>query len=344
MRQHSAFFRALSSLVALAALCGSWVVGAPRTTSGQTPGQTLTGPFTYQNLTIYLIHGPDTLPGKTFLTLQEAFTQNKIVVYETGSVNQLEVENLSEQEDIYIQSGEIVKGGKQDRALAFDLIVPPKSGRMPITSFCVEHGRWTQRGSETVTRFSSSTEILSTKEQRLAAKQQNSQAEVWNQVSANQQQLSENVGQSVQSGSSPTSLQLTLESPEVKAAIEGYISTLQGIATNRTDTIGFAFAINGKMNSADVFASHDLFVKLWPKLLKGAAVEAYSNYQKGAKFAVLPREAIQKSLTEAEQGQSSEKTITSRVTMITRETEKNVCFETVDGKTKRPVHRNYVVK
>jgi hypothetical protein len=64
-------------------------------------------------------------------------------------VNELIVENLSD-EEVYIQSGDIVKGGRQDRTLGYDLIVPKKSGKVKITSFCVEHGRWSARGREAV--------------------------------------------------------------------------------------------------------------------------------------------------------------------------------------------------
>ena len=50
-----------------------------------------------------------------------------------------------------MQSGDIVKGGQQDRVLTVSLMLPPKSGRIPIASFCVEQGRWPARGKEDVT-------------------------------------------------------------------------------------------------------------------------------------------------------------------------------------------------
>src|SRR5262245_54888938 len=92
---------------------------------------TFSGPYTYQNLSIFLVHGKDTLPAKKLLTLQEALEQKKLVVHETKNVGQLSVENIADDFDVFIQSGDIVKGGQQDRALGYDLIVSAKSGKVP---------------------------------------------------------------------------------------------------------------------------------------------------------------------------------------------------------------------
>ena len=121
----------------------------------------LSGPFTHKNLSIFLVHGKNTFEGKTFLTLQEAMVQKKVVVYETKSVNELAIENVSN-EDVYVQAGDIVKGGQQDRMIGVDLIVPSRSGKMPIAAFCVEHGRWSGRGNEQAAVFSSSADVATT--------------------------------------------------------------------------------------------------------------------------------------------------------------------------------------
>src|SRR5215467_12522593 len=141
----------------------------------------LSGPYTYQNLSIFLVHGNDLLPGKNFLTLQEALAQKKVRVYETKAVNELSIQNLSNQ-DVYVQSGDIVRGGDQDRMISIDFIVPPKSGRMPIAAFCVESGRWSKRGNEESAGFSSSDNMVAMKELKLAAKVDNSQQAVWQNV------------------------------------------------------------------------------------------------------------------------------------------------------------------
>src|SRR5579871_4263245 len=111
----------------------------------------VTGPVTHDNLAVYFIHGKSA-PGKVPLTLEEALTQGLVQVRETGDVNQLEIENLGSQE-VFVQSGDIVKGGRQDRTLMVSLVLPPHSGRVPIASFCVEPERWSGRGSESAGTF-----------------------------------------------------------------------------------------------------------------------------------------------------------------------------------------------
>jgi hypothetical protein len=135
----------------------------------------LSGPYTHKNLTIFLIHGKEQMPGKNFLTLQEALAQKKVIVYETKEVNELAIRNLSNQ-DVYVQSGDVVRGGEQDRMISIDFIVPPRSRRIPIAAFCVESDRWEKRGNENPASFSSSNNVIATKNLKLAAKKSESQA------------------------------------------------------------------------------------------------------------------------------------------------------------------------
>ena len=303
----------------------------------------LSGPYTHKNLTIFLVHGKNLVSGKTFLTLQEALEQKKVVVYETKDVNELSIENLSN-EDVYVQSGEIVKGGQQDRMLAVDLIVPPKSGRMPIEAFCVEHGRWSGRGNERAAVFSSSNDVVATKEIKLAAKRENSQGGVWENVTVAQDKLSQNVGTQVNSRVSPSSLQLAVENSRVQENAESYIKALSKIVNGSDDVIGYVFAINGKVNSADIYASNALFKKLWPKLLKANAIEAIAEVQP-QKFELPKAESVKTFLSDGERAKASEKEVSARVGLVTREDDNNIVFETHDRAQKDAViHKNYIKK
>ncbi len=305
----------------------------------------LSGPFTHKNLSIFLIHSKTTTTKtRSFLTLQEALEQKKVIVYETQSVNELAIENLSS-EDVYVQSGDIVKGGKQDRMMAQDFIVPPKSGRMPISAFCVEHGRWSGRGNERAGVFSSSADAVVTREIKLAAKSSNSQGAVWENVRLAQDKLSQNLGTRVNSNVSASSLQLAVENTRVQATADSYIKALANIVNRDDDVIGYVFAINGNVNSADVYSSNALFRKLWPKLLKANTVEAIAQLQKET-FKPASTDHAKAFLNEAEKPQpSAPKDVTARVKVVTREDDKNVFFETRDEAQKGAwVHRNYIKK
>ena len=303
----------------------------------------VSGPYTHDNLSIFLIHGAGA-PTKKLLTLQEAIAQHKVVVYETRNVNELAIENVSDQ-DVFIESGDIVKGGAQDRTLKDDLILPTKSGRINITSFCVEHGRWTKRGDEPVTTFASASETVATKEMKMAVRVEADQSQVWNKVAKAQDRLSSVAGAGVRSPESPSSFAMTMAAPVVQKSIDGYIQQLAGIVDGRSDVIGYAFAINGKVNSADVYASHDLFARFWPKLLRASAVEAVSEYDSRKKFEPARPDAVRAVLLDADSGRPSSKNLTDRTGVVVRQTSQNILFETRDRSQHDAwVHRNYLTK
>jgi hypothetical protein len=316
---------------------------AKQDVSAATSNYRLSGPYTHGNLTVFLVHGKDTTK-KTFLTLQEALAQKKVRVYETKDVNELAIRNLSNQ-DVYAQSGDIVRGGEQDRMISTDFIVPPRSGRMPIAAFCVESGRWSKRGNEAAASFSSSENSVALKDLKLAAKRSNSQQAVWENVKIAQDKLSSNVGGSVLSGLSNSSLELSVEDSKVKENTATYINALSGVLRNQSDVIGYVFAINGHVNSADVYASRALFAKLWPKLLKASAVEAVAELKTDLEVKPVANESIRAFLAESEQANAATKEVTQRVRMVTREDDKNILFETQDRREKDGwVHRNYIRK
>lgn len=332
----------------LTALCIVLNVGAQRSAKqdakpGTASDYRLSGPYTHENLTVFLVHGTDQTT-KTFLTLQEALAQKKVRVYETKDVNELAIQNISNQ-DIYVQSGDIVRGGEQDRMISMDFIVPPRSGRMPIAAFCVESGRWSKRGNEAAQSFSSSENSIATKDLKLAAKSENSQQAVWKKVALVQEKLSKNVGGSVSSPVSESSLELTVETSKVKETSAAYIDALAGILKDKADVIGYVFAINGQVNSADVYASRALFAKLWPKLLKASAVEAIAELNKDAAPKPVASEAVETFLAESGRATAATKEVTPRVRLVTREDDKNVLYETQDRQQRDGwVHRNYIKK
>lgn len=304
----------------------------------------ISAPYIHKNLSVYLIYGKDAMGHKNLLTLQEAMAKDLIIVYETGDVNQLEVENVSTTFEVFIQSGDIVKGGKQDRVLAVDIILPIKSGRIKISAYCVESGRWTQRKGEDKEKFSSSNERVVTRDLKLAANLSRSQGEVWKEVSKAQDKLSANVGAKVNSAASQSSLQLALENKQVTATTDEYIKKLAAIIDGQPNVIGYAFVINGEINSADVYASTALFKKLWPKLLRATATEAVAELTKDKTFIQLKPQTVQTFMDNADRGAAREETVNSRNTNVTRNEKDSVVFESHDEKQKVVLHKSYVKK
>src|SRR5262249_11468766 len=118
----------------------------------------ISGPHIHENLAVYFVHGASA-EGPVPLTLHEALAKGSVQVVETGHVNELQIENKGS-EHVFIQVGDIVKGGRQDRVLTVSLDLPPNSGLIPIASFCVEQGRWAARGKEDQATFSSAREAM----------------------------------------------------------------------------------------------------------------------------------------------------------------------------------------
>jgi hypothetical protein len=341
-------------LLVLTMAAGLAGCGDQKTPASQAPGSMadpskpasdlrISGPYTHDNLAIYLIHGADRIPGKTYVTLEEAMAQKKVVVHETGDVNELAIQNVSNDE-IYVQSGDIVKGGQQDRTIASDFVLGPKSDKVPIAAFCVESGRWHQRGSEDVAAFNTCPAMVPSKSLKLAVKDQKQQQAVWANVAQAQQQLTTSAGTSVASDASPSSLQLTLENKAVQDTTDAYVKKLQPTIDGKDDVIGYAFAINGTVNSADVYASHAFFQKLWPRLIRASAVEAFAELQKGKTFPE-PSMASVRGCIEEPTGTAKRQRVNARTETATYDANDSIMFDTFDADGgAQPIHRNYINK
>ena len=324
----------------------------------------VSGPVTHENLTVYFIHGTSA-PGKAPLTLEEALVKRTVEVRETGNVNQLEIENRGN-EPVFIQAGDIVKGGQQDRTLMVSLLLPPKSGRIPIASFCVEQGRWSARGKEDVKTFASSSGHVPSREMKMAMQAPAKPAEpvansggqrsapragddtsyrqtaVWDGVKKLQGRLADKVGAPVAAPESASSLQLALENKKLVTEQKSYVEALKAAGEASDDVIGYVFAINGAISSGDVYPSNALFRKMWAKLLNAGATEAIGHRNDTPAAAPPSTDAVNAFLAAAEQGAKNEKPLTAGLRQETREGEKTYMFETAGGAGL--VHRNYLAK
>jgi len=302
----------------------------------------ISGPYAFENLSVFLLHGEDRVAKGSYRALQQAMESKTTTVHETGNVGELLIENLGDL-DVFIQAGDILKGGRQDRVIGVDFILSKRSGRVPIPSFCVEQGRWHRRGSESEMVFASSASYLSSKSVKLGAKVSASQADVWSSVAKEQQKLSAAVHGSVAAEESDSSYQLTLEHQKVQDRIKSCVETLRKDALGYEDTVGFVFAIGDELNSADLYVNHDLFIQLWDKLLNAAATEAVaeSHHPKQPAKAKLTTKDVEEFLETQDMAGQEPRLVTPRVQLRQYGNGKRFRFETEDMEQKATcVHAN----
>lgn len=234
----------------------------------------ISGPYTHDNLAVFLLHdGGAPLGTDDYLMLDEAITADVLRISESsedGTVNRLEFENVGDKA-VYLQAGDTLKGGKQDRTIADDRVLPPGSGKQSVLVFCVEPGRWSSRASGEYF-FTAATVVLATNEQKLAARLYKKQSKIWSAGAAANEGLARETG-----AAKKDSYVLASEGRQVAEKTRSYMETLSSICTGKEDLVGMAFAVNGKINFADAYTTRGLFRKLWPKLLRAAAVEALSK-------------------------------------------------------------------
>ena len=327
----------------------------------------ISGPHAYENLAVYFVHG-QSAPGPVPLTLEEALAKNAVQVIETDRVNELQIENVGS-EPVFIQSGDIVKGGKQDRVLTLSLLLVPNSGRVPIASFCVEQGRWSARGGEEAARFSSAREAMPSMSALLAMSAPpveahaareglelaqrrtfdpdevaDRQRKVWDAVANTQRKLSSGLKASVASPRSTSSLQLSLENEKLREARAAYLSALRPTGEKDADIVGYVVAINGQMRAANVYPSNTLFRKMWEKQLAAAVTESI-----GEKAAATPATAAPappkagEFLANAEKGKAYGRALAAGMRQETRDADGSL-YNEARGADGNWIHRSYLAK
>jgi hypothetical protein len=324
----------------------------------------VSGPHVHENLAIYFVHGTSAA-GPVPLTLTEAVAKGRVQVLETGQVNELKIENTGD-EEVFIQAGDMVKGGRQDRVLMVSIVLPPRSGLVPIASFCVEPGRWSARGGEDATKFSSAREAMPSRKTLaiMAAPTVsgaggprpaggpalqggndtgNRQRLVWDEVARMQADLSAGVNAHVAAPQSASSLQLALEHEKLNEARQAYVAALEPLGLTDSGVIGYVAAINGRPVSANIYPSNGLFQKMWKKQLTAAVTEAIGERAPSLAAAPPPASTALEFLKTAEKGAAEERETILHLRQETRDGDSTLYSETrrANGGW---LHKNYLAK
>ena len=230
------------------------------------------GPFTHKNLAIYVLfvrERPRT--EAAYLTLAEGIARGVVKITEDrrARVQRLLITNNSDRR-VFLQVGEVVTGGKQDRTLQVSFVVPPKTPDVPIPSFCVEKTRWSGGGG-----FAAGGVIVPRSVKH--AIQARSQNDVWGSVGGYKRRARALIPSAGRSRTS--SVNEELSDHRFKKYVGGYKSALGGSLARFSHPLGMIYAVNGQISTVDVYHNVELFRKLFPKLLAAAAAEAAAAAQ-----------------------------------------------------------------
>jgi hypothetical protein len=319
----------LSSLPILVLLTAFWALGnadsranAPNGSQSFSQRWRLAQPVAYENMTVFPIVAAQNADTSAFVTLDEALASGDVVITEQGSylhrtrdglqapsgsnpeVNQLVLVNRGKR-PLILLAGEVISGGKQDRIIGKDRIIPVGAAPLPLDVFCVEHGRWTGDSE----KFSAAKLMVHPTVREEAAVEQD-QGKVWAAVrgemtpGANGSDAGIGVAGGVGSAPpsalpgriSPRSVHSTIaseaptqayakiyKSSPIGTSVESFAEEMQRRFQRVTEkmkgehVVGVVVAYGGEVAWSDIFASSQLFDAYWPKLLRSYAVEALTR-------------------------------------------------------------------
>jgi hypothetical protein len=226
----------------------------------------------HENLTIQFLLGPSFPPD--YLTLAEGCRLNIVEILETGVVGRLRVHNRSPKKPLFIQLGELLKGGLQDRTIATDLVLDPGEQYDGLSVYCVEQARWSKRHEEDHKKFVSTQDFVATKPLRSSLERREDQSAIWAAVAFAKHRIALQMPGYLGSQVSPSSLQLNLEDPALQRNVQQWFRAISGQVRLDTKTVGVAITINDRLEKIEWYGHARLFRRLWAGLLRAAILEA----------------------------------------------------------------------
>jgi hypothetical protein len=215
----------------------------------------------HRGLQVFWLYGPEADVPLDIATLEEARAGGRLVITEEerASVPTLVIDNRGKSH-VLLLAGEILIGGKQNRVLREDILLPPLSGPRNIGVYCVEQGRWDQGRKAFEARGSFAAPGL-----RSHLLDRTDQQRVWAEV--------ERYAARAQAPSPTGSYQAVYDKTEVKEHLDSVERGLDHRAA--PGALGAAVFAGERLAGLDCFCDPGLFAREWPKLLRAQALEVY---------------------------------------------------------------------
>ncbi|OJU62492.1 MAG: hypothetical protein BGO01_08420 [Armatimonadetes bacterium 55-13] len=264
------------------------------------PQYALGKPIAQGNLTLYpvILTKHNSIPHEDYISLAEAKKLGVVEISEMPGqeeVNRLMVKNMGPK-PLLLLAGEMLLGGKQDRIVGKDTVVPAGE-EMAMPVYCVEHDRWT--GSSSKFEYSDS---MAPAEVRLKASV-GGQQEVWDEVASYNASLKVSERQS--------SVRAGFQNKEVQDRIASDLTPIQEKLEAEKQVVGVVYAVNGEIENLELFGSEPLFRASQNALLKSFLADASSKVERKPK--VLDIKDVTDFIRRALDGQRSQTRIAGKI-------------------------------
>lgn len=321
------------------ALLPTLILLAPAAAQAQpqavTPPTPLTygDPVTYQNITLVPIHGNGPGPFVRYTLLEDGLAKKSFQVRElSGSSSEAQVAAVEVKNKgaapVFLLGGEMIMGGKQDRIIQTDAVIPADGQWHQVAVFCVEQGRWQGQRME----FEGGGAVAHLKLQEAALSGE--QGKVWEEVARKSAQH----GTSSETGT----YRRTIQNAELRRRIKTYREELERRLPSQAMT-GFIFAINGTIQVADVFNNPLLFPDLREKLLSAYILEAL-EHQVDRNAKPLPATAAAKFVEEGKNAPPKKAVLNGKARSVQKDDPTHLGTETYDEDAKQAVRSSYINK
>lgn len=229
-------------------------------------------PITIGGVTVYPVIDEEAPKHFTFQTvsLSDAMMTGQLSVFETSSehINAVQMVNTGKA-PVYVMAGEVIRGGRQDRMITDDIIVPPHEQPLMVQVHCVEKDRWSDAAG--TFRYGGRAEYALWS----ALENGGDQESTWSVVAA----------LNAQRGASATGAYVSLGGPEWVT----YRQQLRSALSDADQVVGAVVAHNGTLVHAEMFGDPNLAA-----ISRAVALDGYARdgVAMGATTETLPDEEV----------------------------------------------------
>lgn len=209
--------------------------------------------------------------------------------YRGDRVNTLVLINNSDR-PLLLLAGEIVTGGKQDRVIGKDRIVPAHSDPIDLSVFCIEHGRWVESSDKFgIAGNANGGSFMVQPSVRSQAMVKEDQQQVWDSV----HRSVTTAGVAARAPMATTSYAKAMSDDRVVKQVDSVVEPLTRSShevqqkLRDAHAVGVVVAVHGEIIWADIFASPDMLSAYWTKLVRSYAAESMDDIRAGSKQATI---------------------------------------------------------